>query len=460
MQKIVVAVVLLAVGGAIALAIVPALPDEVQDWISDAQTSLEERSEDVKEAFSASDASNESSDSDEPLATTLATKEFEGQIVGGVPLDELTASDIFEMERLGKITKDEAATALTVMKGLTIDEIPATIDSPNLTRITPTKVSQSEVDGYREFMLELINEDRLIAGLTELTLGTNPAAQAHAEEMLEYSFLSHWGLDGYKPYMRYVLAGGVGGDAENASGIESEMLESVRYRKITSVESELREAQQGFMRSPGHRKNILDPWHQKVNLGIACDDVTCAVVQQFESQYVEYEEFPNIDSGVLTVSGRILAPFKFEQIDVWYERPPAPLSLGQVDVTYCYSIGDIPVAFVSPPLAPGSFYPEDNSTYDWESCKDPYLADPNAPRKKSLPVGVIRLPSLNSEPVRKVPTPWVVANQWDVEGDSFRIEVDLTDALTENGPGVYTVLIWGESSGEMVSLTNYPVFVD
>jgi len=77
-----------------------------------------------------------------------------------------------------------------------------------------------------------------------------------------------------------------------------------------------------------------------------------------------------------------------------------------------------------------------------------------------LPTGVIRLPSLVDESARRIPTPWAVAKQWDVFGDSFRIQVDLTNVLAENGAGVYTVLIWGESDGETVQLTNFPVFID
>ena len=265
------------------------------------------------------------------------------------------------MEREGKITEEEAAGALIIIKGIQNDESPAATTPPLQIQIAPATTTQSEIDGYKTYLLGLINHDRTIAGLTQLTSGTNSAAQLHAEEMLEHSYLSHWGLDGSKPYMRFAIAAGISGDFENVSGIEEELAEGVQYREIVSVETELREAQRGFMRSTGHRETILNPWHQQVNLGIACNVFTCAVVQHFEAQYVEYEEIPNIASGVLSVSGRILSPFAFELFDIWYERPPSPLSLGQVDVTSCYGIGDIPVAFVSPPPPPGSFYPEGNS---------------------------------------------------------------------------------------------------
>ena len=51
-------------------------------------------------------------------------------------------------------------------------------------------------------MLTLINRDREANGLAPVILGTNTAAQSHAEEELANGYISHWGMDGMKPYMR------------------------------------------------------------------------------------------------------------------------------------------------------------------------------------------------------------------------------------------------------------------
>ena len=66
-------------------------------------------------------------------------------------------------------------------------------------------------------MLQLINEERVRAGVAPVVLGDNIAAQLHAESALENCFSSHWGIDGLKPYMRYSLAGGYQSNAENVS---------------------------------------------------------------------------------------------------------------------------------------------------------------------------------------------------------------------------------------------------
>ena len=58
------------------------------------------------------------------------------------------------------------------------------------------------------------------------------------------------------------------------------------------------------MESPGHRRNILDPSHMKVNIGIAWDRYNVKMFQHFEGDYVEYQQLPEIDGGVLKLSGR------------------------------------------------------------------------------------------------------------------------------------------------------------
>ena len=341
-----------------------------------------------------------------------------------------------------------------------VDAVPSPILRPTpalQTEDTPSKTSLnlqtagSTTESNKEYLVLLINQDRAAAGLTAVTFGANTAAQDHAEEMLERSYLSHWGMNGLKPYMRYRLAGGTGYEAENVSGIDSPLKEGALYTRI-SVQTELAATQNGFMTSPGHRENILNPWHQMVNLGIACNQYTCAVVQQFESNYVEFDREPAFVSGRLAVSGRTLSPFTFHSLGVWYERSPHPLSLGQLDVTYCYSVGDIPAAVVRPPLPLNSYYPDDSAYYEWEACEDPYLADAQSPRAPD--------PLPASTTVRSTTVPLVTADEWEVEERDFTVEADLSQVLSNNGSGVYTVLVWGEAEGDPVIISKYPIFVD
>ena len=152
-------------------------------------------------------------------------------------------------------------------------------------------------------MLELINDERAKAGLNTVVLGDNIAAQLHAENSLANCFSSHWGTDGLKPYMRYSLAGGYQSNGENGSGADYCIKASDGYRAIDSIKSEISSAMAGWMRSAGHRSNILDPWHKKVNIGIAYDRYNAPMYQHFEGDYVEYDRMPAISNGILSLSG-------------------------------------------------------------------------------------------------------------------------------------------------------------
>ena len=99
-------------------------------------------------------------------------------------------------------------------------------------------------------MLELINAERTQAGLGRVTLGSNSAAQLHADAALQTCFASHWGLDGLKPYMRYSLAGGYQSNGENGSGSDYCIRSSDGYRRIGSIDQEIRETMEGWDGQP------------------------------------------------------------------------------------------------------------------------------------------------------------------------------------------------------------------
>ena len=305
-------------------------------------------------------------------------------------------------------------------------------------------------------MLTLINRDREANGLAPVILGTNTAAQSHAEEELANGYISHWGMDGMKPYMRYTLEGGFNREAENLSG-PAILAKGVNYHTSSPWEM-LDEAETGLMESPGHRANILDKWHKRVNLGIAYSEYTLALVQQFEGDYIKFTQLPTLEGAGLSMSGETLQGFALGRnaLQIWHDPSPHPLTLGQLGKTYAYNLGE-PVAFVRPPPPPGSYYPPSAETVSWETQgPDPYDVPPDTP----LPTPAL----LETEPeyppvVRTWTVQWVEARRWNASGSSFSIEVDMSPLLAKSGKGVYTVYLWAEKDGESVGLTNYSVFV-
>ena len=321
---------------------------------------------------------------------------------------------------------------------------------------------------YKEYALRLINEQRAGQGLEPVALGTNSAAQMHADDSLANCFSSHWGSDGLKPYMRYTLAGGRQYNSENVSGSDYCIKSSDRYAAISDVEVEIRESSDGLFRSPGHRRNILRPQHKKVNIGLAWDRYNFKMVQHFEGDYVEYENAPSIQGGILSMKGRVkngagIAGEDDLGVQVYYDRLPRRLTLGQLARTYCYGAG-LQAAALREPLAGGWFYSEDEFSKTQETCPDPYDVPPTAPAPKSHREANAFWQSAydasRSSPPRSVIVPWITAQAWDASSSEFNVIADIGRVLQRHGAGVYTVILWADVGGLSAPVSEYSIFYE
>ncbi len=289
---------------------------------------------------------------------------------------------------------------------------------------TPTVPSESvkppeyQHEELLEYALELINKDREANGLVPVTLGDNAAAQKHAEERLANRYMSHWGLDGMKPYMRYTLAGGVNNEGENAFMTEITWSGGRDPSFRRDPKEMLEQAQEGLMNSPGHRKTILDKWYKKVNLGIAYDAERLDLVQQFEGDYIDFSTPLNISGDILSIVGELTLG-TIENISLYYDPLPQPLTTAQLDAPpydYAYGLGENVGTILSPP--PSGYYYTDLSSND------------------------------------------VVATTWDIESDGlFTLKADVSPILG-TGNGVYTVVVWVDIGGEYVGISNYSLFIE
>ena len=329
--------------------------------------------------------------------------------------------------------------------------------------VTPPELRYIE---EKRYMLELINEERRREGLVPVVLGSNVAAQLHAEASIEECFVSHWGLDGLKPYMRYSLAGGYQSNVENASGSAYCPSGFAFYAPIFDIRQEIRETMDGWMDSPGHREAIMDPWARKVNIGIEWGTYNFSAVQQFEGDYVEYTEMPAIVGDVLTVAGRVkngvsIATDESLVVAIYYDPLPRRLTRGQTARTYCYD-GGTPVAVLREPPPKGSYYLDDETDETLEFCPDPRDVSPEAPPPKSddeaheLWQEARRASMRGIE--RTVPIMHITASRWVSEGSAFSVRANIVVATNRYGPGVYTIAILTESGGEDVLVSLYSIF--
>ena len=325
--------------------------------------------------------------------------------------------------------------------------------------------SQRHLDLQR-YMLELINDERADAGLDPVELGDNDAAQLHAEASLLGCFSSHWGLDGLQPYMRYSLAGGYQSNAENGIGLDYCVTYGDFRRPLASIRTVIRDAMQSWIASPGHRGNILNPWHKAVSIGMAWDRHNFRAYQHFEGGYVEYEQLPSLENGVLALAGKVgngplLSATNDLRVQVYYDPPPHDLTLGQVTRTYCYDSG-LPVAGLRWPLPPGRFYLTDEFTLTYQACPNPYdvateAPGPSSPSEANAFWEAARASSEEQDAL-SLSLPWITAEEWTTGGNTFSLRADLSDVLTEHGPGVYTLVVWGNIGGEFVAISRYSLF--
>jgi uncharacterized protein YkwD len=261
-------------------------------------------------------------------------------------------------------------------------------------------------DELVNYALMLINNDRQSNGLENVTLSNINSAQIHADNMLKHSFFSHWDLNGCKPYMRYTLAGGEGSVSENCAWMYSsgfidpkEALEDLQWNMMND------DADFDW----GHRKNILDAFHNKVSIGVSYNDTAVCLVQDFEDDYVSWDTLTVSDNEVIMEGTMTEQNSSILQVAIYYDNP-IPLTVEQLmnpPFQGSYTMG----TFVGMALPSG-----------WEAVE-----------------GIT-----------------ITAQVWTQDGQNFEIRFDLSAALTSYGEGVYTLLLWTEDS----YLTTYSVWYE
>jgi uncharacterized protein YkwD len=258
------------------------------------------------------------------------------------------------------------------------------------------------------YALTLINNDRQSNGLENVTLSNINSAQIHADNMLQHDFFSHWDPNGYKPHMRYTLAGGQGSASENCAWMYSsgfidpkEALEDLQWQMMYDDSDS----------NWGHKNNILTPFHNKVSIGISYNDNKLYFVQDFGNEYVEWETL-TVSNNEVVMKGTILKQgLSIEHVAIYYDNP-VPLTVEQL---------------MNPPFQ-GSY---DMGTF----------------------VGMV-LPS-GWEAVGGIT---ISAQVWTQTGQNFEIRFTLSKALSSYGRGVYTLCLQTDLENtptEDNSLTSY-----
>ena len=337
--------------------------------------------------------------------------------------------------------------------------------------IETLSTEQRQIDPHT-FMLHLTNEARAEAGVPPVQMGTNPAAQMHAEAALAGCYSSHWDEWGLKPYQRYTLTGGQGTSGENVSGLDYCIKPEDNYIRIGPLNLDVKKTVQGWLESPGHQRNMLDPNHTALNTGIAHDTFNTVMVQLFDSDYVEYTTKPSITpTGTLEMSGTVyganLNIGRTVPVQILYDPPPIPLTRGQLASTYALC-QPVKIGYLVRPLTGGRFYTDPTIRQDFQTyeCVDPYeipsgLQPPQSPDEAHQAWENAKANS-NSPRRIKIEVRRIIADRLDTEDGNFHVIADLSHLLKQHGPGIYTIILWGQPfhTDKPASLSVQSVFWD
>ena len=275
------------------------------------------------------------------------------------------------------------------------------------------------LDNLIAHVLQVINQDRQKNGLPPVLLSSNQEAQQHAEDNLKTRQISHWLQNGEKPYMLYTQLGGLGYVAQNvaydgyASIAECQQIGTIcnKIDPLTSITSGENSMMTNDAASNwGHRDNILDKHHTHVSIGIAYDDYTFFMVQNFENQYIDYDSPMKENNGIVSFSGNLKSG-SIQGMGIYYDPTPTSELYQEHKKDGFYEMGG-EILTVQPPAAPGTFYAPSNDTFE-------------------------------------------IADKWVSQGNHVDISFDISPLVTKSG--VYTVVVYLQDAKGQFPATSYSI---
>ena len=206
----------------------------------------------------------------------------------------------------------------------------------------------------KDAALKLVNEARAGAKLGELELHgvASSIADLHCQEMAEKGFVSHWGLNGFKPYQRYA-----------ANGLRHHVVELVWGQDgsfTVDAETAVKMVGEAFRAIHGdgaaaEAATMLDAKHTHLGVGVCLTPGAFRYVECYIDVYVELDESScpmELLSSELTVAGAVLdASYGPYCALVYYDPLPVALAAEEIAAKFegaCADFSDEKVATVWP----------------------------------------------------------------------------------------------------------------
>lgn len=189
------------------------------------------------------------------------------------------------------------------------------------------------------FAVQLINIERARAGLRQLAWDEPAmlAGRAHAADMAQGGFFSHWNRDGDLPIERYNRQGGTDAVAENLATWYWRNPPAGFYQGADW--SRVLRHHEGLMRSAGHRQNTLDPGHTHIGVGLAeSHNGSSYIAAEFVDRYGIHAALPSTAAvgEEVTIRGQLSDGVRLHGITIT-RRVPTAMSLPELERTGAYS---------------------------------------------------------------------------------------------------------------------------
>jgi uncharacterized protein YkwD len=312
--------------------------------------------------------------------------------------------------------------------GNTVTTIPITSSTSgaNLTIGYP-----SDYVTLQNYALSQINTDRAKFNVSAVTLSPIMSGQQHAYSMYANGYFSHWDVQGYKPYMRYTLLNGTGAVEENVA-YESTCSFCASFSSVSAVENAIHTLEFDMVYNDsaccqnGHLLNIINPYHNRVSIGIMYDSTHVYFVEDFENYYI------NLTNPVFSPTN---AQVTLKGNDVGGSSPQPNSVLINYDPT--------PTPLNASVL---------NSQYQRPYDEGTFLGG-------IVPCPVIGCTTRFDSPNSITES----ATTWDVTGGSIDIVFSLQQFIARDGSGVYTIYLtqntFANNPNDTETLTSFSIFV-
>ncbi len=278
------------------------------------------------------------------------------------------------------------------------------------------------------YALSLINTDRAKFNASAVTLSPILSAQEHAYSMYEYGYFSHWDVQGYKPYMRYTILNGTGAVEENVayestSGIVGTFTNlQAEENAISTLEHDMVYNDSACCQN-GHLLNIINPYHNRVSIGIMFSSSDFYFVEDFENYYI------NLNSSIFTASNENVAlngptttSLSPDSVEIFYDPTPTSINASVL-----------------------------NSEYQKPYDEGTFLGG-------VIPCGAVCTTQFRGQNVITVRP-----SKWNVTSSSIDIVFSLQQFIGLDRSGVYTIYLtqntFASNSNETETLTSLSIFI-